>query len=46
MYNTKSQIKFKFKFMLNSSLCDCSDTCMRVKGTITIEIKKEKIIKE
>ena len=41
MYNTKSQIKFKTT-MLNSSLCDCSDTCMRVKGTITIEIKKEK----
>ena len=34
-YNVNSQIKFKTT-MLRSSLCDCSDTYILVKGTITI----------
>ena len=34
-YNVNSQIKFKTT-MLKSSLCDYSDACIRVKGTITI----------
>ena len=34
-YNTKSQIKFKTA-MLKSSLCDYSDACILVKGTITV----------
>ena len=33
-YNTNSQIKFKTT-MLKSSLCDYSDACILVKGTIT-----------
>ena len=35
MYNTNSQIKFKTA-MLNSTLCNYSDTCILVKGTITL----------
>ena len=34
-YNVNSQIKFKTT-MLKSSLCDYSDACILVKGTITI----------
>ena len=34
-YITKSQIKFKTA-MLKSSLCDYSDACILVKGTITV----------
>ena len=34
-YNIKSQIKFQTT-MLKSSLCDYSDACILVKGTITI----------
>ena len=34
-YNVNSQIKFKTT-MLKSSLCDCSDAYILVKGTITI----------
>ena len=34
-YNTDSQIKFK-TFMLSSSLCDFSDTCILVKGTVIV----------
>ena len=34
-YNTKSQIKFKTA-MLKSSLCDYSDACILVKGTIKV----------
>ena len=34
-YNVNSQIKFK-TIMLKSSLCDCSDAYLFVKGTITI----------
>ena len=34
-YNVKSQIKFKTT-MLKSSLCDCSDVYILVKGTITV----------
>ena len=35
-YNTNSQIKFKAS-MLKSRLCDYSDACILVKGTITIQ---------
>ena len=35
MYNTNSQVKFKTS-MLKSSLCDYSDPCILVKGTISI----------
>ena len=35
VYNVKSQIKFKSN-MLNSSLCDCSDAYILVKGTLTV----------
>ena len=35
IYNTNSLIKFKTT-MLKSSLCDCNDVCILVKGTITI----------
>ena len=34
-YNTNSQIRFKTS-MLRSSLCDYSDACILVKGTITV----------
>ena len=34
-YNTNSQIKFKI-MMLKTSLCDYSDACILVSGTITI----------
>ena len=34
-YNTNSQIKFKTS-MIRSSLCDCSDAYILVKGTITV----------
>ena len=34
-YNVNSQIKFKTT-MLKSSLCDYSDACILVKGTITV----------
>ena len=34
-YNTNSQIRFKTS-MLKSSLCDCSDANILVKGTITV----------
>ena len=34
-YNTNSQIKFKTS-RLKSSLCDYSDACILVKGTITV----------
>ena len=34
-YNVNSQIKFKTT-MLKSSLCDCSDACILVEGTITV----------
>ena len=34
-YNINSQIKFK-TMMLMSSLCDYSDACILVKGTITV----------
>ena len=34
-YNVNSQIKFKTT-MLKSSLCDYSDACILVKGTISI----------
>ena len=34
-YNTVSQMKFKTS-ILNSSLCDYSDACILVKGTITV----------
>ena len=35
MYNTNIQIKFK-NSMLKSSLCDYSDACRLVSGTITV----------
>ena len=35
VYNVNSQIKFKTT-MLKSSLCDCSDACILIKGTITV----------
>ena len=35
VYNVNSQIKFKTT-MLKSSLCDYSDACILVKGTITV----------
>ena len=35
VYNTNSDIRFKTT-MLKSSLCDCSDAYILVKGTITI----------
>ena len=35
MYNTNSNIRFKTT-MLKSILCDYSDACILVKGTITI----------
>ena len=35
-YNVNSQIKFKTT-MLKSSLCDYSDACILVKGTITVD---------
>ena len=34
-YNTNSQIRFKTS-MLNSTLCDYSDTYILVKGTISV----------
>ena len=34
-YRTNDQIKFK-TIMLRSSLCDYSDACILIKGTITI----------
>ena len=34
-YNTNSQIRFKTS-ILGSSLCDCSDEYILVKGTITV----------
>ena len=34
-YNTNSQIKFK-TWVLKSSLCDYSDACILISGTITI----------
>ena len=34
-YNVNSQIKFKTT-MLKSSLCDCSDAYILVKGTISV----------
>ena len=34
MYNTDSQIRFKTS-LLNWSLCDYSDACILVKGTLT-----------
>ena len=34
-YNVNSQIKFKTT-MLKSSFCNCSDACILVKGTITV----------
>ena len=34
-YNVNSQIKFKQRF-LKSSLCDYSDACAHVKGTVTV----------
>ena len=34
-YNKDNQIRFKTS-MLRSSLCDYSDVCMLVKGTITV----------
>ena len=36
MYNTNCQIKFKTS-MFRSSLCDCSDAYILVKGTISIK---------
>ena len=36
MYNTNCQIKFKTS-MFRSSLCDCSDAYILVKGTIPIK---------
>ena len=36
MYNTNCQIKFK-TLMFGSSLCDCSDAYILVKGTISIK---------
>ena len=36
MYNTHCQIKFK-TLMFGSSLCDCSDAYILVKGTISIK---------
>ena len=36
-YNTNSQIKFK-TITLKSSLCDYSDACIPVKGTIAVNI--------
>ena len=37
MYNTNSRIKFKTS-MLRSSLCDCSDAYILVKGTISVAL--------
>ena len=35
VYKAGSQIKFKTS-MLRSSLCDYSDACMLIKGTVTV----------